>query len=254
MNGYAYLQQVIHKYEPTDLSHRYFDIMALHSKLKEWANGYFVNIFESGSRAKGTAISLASDVDYVVSLTFNSPETLKEIYLSCYNWLAQFYRVRMQNVSIRVDLNGLKVDITPAKKWSGNTNYHSIFVSKTQSWKQTNIHLHINDIKNSGRINEIKLTKIWRELNGIDFPSIYLEYLLITKILKNKPLNNLENNFYCVLQRLSNEQKNPLFSRIADPSNANNILSDLLNQNEKIHIIKKARESIAKRYWNEIVF
>ena len=254
MNGQLYLQQIIHKYKPANLSPYYSELMDLHSKLKEWANECFLDIFESGSRAKGTAISLASDMDYVVSLTYNCEGTLKNIYNFCFDWLSQYYTVRKQNVSIRVMLDGLKVDITPARKQPGHTHNHTIFVSKRNSWKKTNIQIHIKDIQNSGRIKEIKLTKIWRELNRLDFPSIYLEYLLITSILKYRPLNDLENNFYYILLELSKERENPLFFRISDPANTNNILSDLLTQGEKMQIIKKAQASVSKQYWEEIVY
>ena len=74
-----------------------------------------------------------------------------------------------QNVSVRINLNGLEVDITPARKQTGNTNDHWLYVSKLDTRKQTNIQKHINDISQSGRINEIKLLKIWRELNHLDF-------------------------------------------------------------------------------------
>lgn len=136
MNGQLYLQQIIHKYKPANLSSYYSELMDLHSKLKEWANECFLDIFESGSRAKGTAISLASDIDYVVSLTYNCEGTLKKIYNFCFDWLSQYYTVRKQNVSIRVMLDGLKVDITPARKQTGHTHNHTIYVSKRNSWKK----------------------------------------------------------------------------------------------------------------------
>ena len=79
-------------------------------------------------------------------------------------------------------------------------------MSKKDTRKQTNIQKHINDISNSGRTNEIKLLKIWRELNRLEFPSIYMEYLVI-KILsgKSKSEDALENNFRYLLSELAKD-------------------------------------------------
>jgi len=103
---------------------------------------------------------------------------------------------------------------------------------------------------------EIKLLKIWRELNQLEFSSIYLEYLLITNLLIKRPfgLDNLASNFWHILLELSKDAGNPLFSRIIDPANSNNIFSDLLTVNEKNQIIMKAKNSIRQTDWSRIVW
>src|SRR5690606_32378423 len=125
---------------------------------------------------------IASDVDFLLSLSDGGNLVdeilLKDAYDGLYNELRPcFQNVRKQNVSIRIELQGsslisspLEVDITPARKRSGNTNDHSLYVSKKRSWKKTIIQQHINDVKYSGRTNDIKLLKIWRQLYDLDFP------------------------------------------------------------------------------------
>jgi len=81
----------------------------------------------------------------------------------------------------------IEVDVTPARRQSHLSNDHSLYLSKTGTWKQTNIKKHIADISNSGRVSEIKLLKIWRDLHRLEFPSIYIEYLLVNEILAYKP-------------------------------------------------------------------
>lgn len=254
-----YLIQILQKYRARDLANYSIAISHLKNTLRTWASSCFVEIKDSGSRAKGTAISLASDVDYLVSLTSNCHENsggLKAIYDSLYNKLSsQCQNVRKQNVSVRINLNGLEVDITPGRKQSGNSNYHSLYVSKSNSWKQTNIQKHILDISQSGRTNEIKLIKIWRELNKLDFPSIYLEYLMKDKILLNRSLNinNLSDNIAHTLNELAKDVGNPLNSRIVDPANSANILSDLLTQAEKSRIINAAKIAVRSN-WNQVFY
>lgn len=255
-----YLIQILQKYQARDLINHSVAISQLKTTLQTWASSCFVEIKNSGSRAKGTAISLASDVDYLVSLTSDCNENsggLKSIYESLYSRLnGNYQNVRKQNVSVRISLNGLEVDVTPARKQSGNTNNHNLYVSKSDTWKQTNIQRHITDISQSGRTNEIKLLKIWRELNKLDFSSIYLEYLLVNNILLNRSTDaaNLGNNVWYALNELAKDFGNPLSVRIVDPANSNNILSDLLNQTEKNKIINAAKLASHQSNWNQVVW
>lgn len=252
-----YLLQILEKYQARDLTNYSVAISQLKNTLQTWASSCFIEILNSGSRAKGTAISLASDVDYLVSLTSGCNENsggLKSIYDSMYSKLNSNYRnVRKQNVSIRINLSGLEADITPARKQTGKTNDHWLYISKLDTRKQTNIQRHIKDISQSGRVNEIKLLKIWRELNQLDFPSIYLEYLVVNNILlnKSKDINNLADNVAYALTELAKDNGNPLNARIIDPANSTNILSDLLNQTEKNRIISKAKIAV-QQTWGQV--
>ena len=256
----AYLLQILQKYKARDLSPYATSITSLQAVLKNWANTCYIEILNSGSRAKSTAISLASDVDYLVSLTSSCNENnggLESIYNSLYKELSDRYSsVRKQNVSIRVNLGGLLVDVTPARKQPGNTNDHWLYVSKLSTRKQTNIQKHINDISNSGRTNEIKILKIWRELHKLEFPSVYLEYLTVNNMLKNYPtgIEKLGSNVWHVLGELAKYSDNPLELRLVDPANSTNILSDLMTQNEKNSVKSYAREAIKQQYWNQIVW
>lgn len=257
-----YLYQILQKYSARDLSQHSYNISQLKTILTNWASRCYLNILDSGSRAKGTAILHASDVDYVVSLSSNCNDNnggLKACYDSLFTVLNNQYgssNVRKQNVSVRLKLNGLEVDVTPAKRQSGTTHIHSLYISKSGSWAQTNIQRHITDISQSGRTNEIKILKIWRYLHALDFPSIYLEYLLVNNILlnKSKDANSLENNVWFVLNELAKNQGNPLYSRITDPANTNNILSDLLTSAEKVKIINQAQATIGATNWSQVVW
>jgi hypothetical protein len=254
-----YLQTILTKYAPRSLDSYSENILFLKADLQKWASSCFISILNSGSRAKGTAISLGSDVDYLVSLTSGCNANsggLKSIYDGFYNHLKTKYNpVRKQNVSFRIKIGDLEVDITPARNQSGHTNDHWLYVSKQDTWKQTNIQKHINEISGSGRLNEIKLLKIWRELNGLDFPSIYLEYLAISSLSgKSKDASKLSYNFIFLLRELAKYTNNPFYSRIVDPANSNNILSDLLTESEKNAIISKAKISSGQKYWKDIVW
>jgi len=261
MTADEYMHAIINKYRLIDkpirtsvlapqISTAAFVQAGLNPYIKKWAGKYLINIMLSGSSAKGTAIIGNTDVDLFISLNSLTPGTLKEIYYSLGNYLAgKGFEVRAQNVSIGMNYKGKKVDLVPARVQLGFKNYHSLYKRKSDSWIQTNISQHIGLVRNSGRINEIIALKIWRELNGIDFPSIYLE-LSVIEALRYKLKNQLVKNLITVFEYLSHDFIDKV---IVDPSNSNNIISDELYKRDKQIIAKKARESL-KMACNEVFY
>lgn len=249
-----YVMSIFNKYhvqKEIDTLMKLFVIDPLHEAVKKWAGDCLYEVEISGSRAKGTAITLSSDFDLFISLKHDTENTLKEIYDSLFKFLVQKdYKVRKQNVSIGVRHWNTDVDLVPAKKHTGNTNDHSLYISKQGTWRQTNVTKHINMVKNSGRIVEIVLLKVWRKLHGLDFPSIYLE-LTVIEALKGRSKSDPANNFLAVLEYLRDDFVN---KTIVDPANTNNIISEDLFKYEKEAIRKKARESRVQQYWRNIIW
>jgi len=253
-----FLLQILQQYQARNIDSNVET--ELKNYIYNWCQKCDPEIFISGSRAKQTAISLASDYDYFVSLSSScnvNQKGIGAISNALHTHLQKKYptNIRRQNVSTRINVSGLNIDITAGTKITGYQNYHWLYRSKDDSKKQTNIKKHIDDISKSGRANEIKLIKIWRELNGLEFPSIYLEYLLTKKILLNKStdINNLSDNIIYIFQELSKDKDNPLYSRIEDPANSTNILSDLLTEIEKQKIINTASIALQSK-WDKVFY
>ncbi|KRF31944.1 nucleotidyltransferase domain-containing protein [Paenibacillus sp. Soil787] len=226
-------------------------INPLKKLISKWAGECLNDVYLSGSRAKGTAINLSSDLDLFISIKSTTSNPLNEIYDSLFNHIeGAGYKTRKQNVSIGLNVAGKQVDLVPAKKRPGNTNDHSLYISKRDTWTQTNVIEHINKVKNSGRITEIVLLKIWRKLHNLDFPSIYLE-LSVIEALSGKRKNTPASNFLAVLDYLRDEF---LSKKIIDPANTNNVISDDLFKYEKEAIQKKAKESRSQKYWKDIIW
>jgi len=254
MTSNEYVKNVINKYKlpDIDLYTQIYIINPLVNSIREWGGDYINEIKISGSRAKGTAITLASDLDLFISIKNDCNNTLKEIFYSLYSWFeSRVTSIRKQNVSIGLNFLGRKIDVIPGKKQpQNNTNYHSLYKNKTNSWTQTNIDLHINKIIDSGRIDEIVAIKIWRELHKLEFPSIYLE-LVVLEALKGKSKNDLANNVWEVLRYLRDDFKD---RQVIDPANSNNIISDDLYDYEKDNIAKQAKISRNAKNWNEVIW
>lgn len=253
MTADEYLLGVIKKYRivgDIDPFTKLLVVTPLEDIIKRWSGSQLREISFSGSRAKGTAINMSSDIDLFISLKSDTTETLKEIYESLNTTLmGKNYSTRRQNVSIGISHLGHSIDLIPAKNHSGNTHDHSLFRSKMNSWTKTNVVNHINIVKNSGRIDEIVALKIWRKLHELDFPSIYLELTVLNALYYKKKYQPAAN-FVTVLEYLRDSF---VETKVIDPSNSNNVISDDLYKYEKQAVAKAAKEHLGKN-WQEIIW
>lgn len=249
-----YVVSVVNKYNITgevDLFTQLLYVNPIIEIIKKWAGNQLIDINYSGSRAKGTAIKLSSDIDLFISLKSDTTNSLEEIYTSLYDtMITKKINARKQNVSIGIKSGNHSIDLVPGRKHVGNTNDHSLYRNKVNSWTKTNVNTHINLVKNSGRLSEIIALKIWRKLHNLEFPSIYLE-LTVLEALYNKNKNQPARNFFTLLHYLN---ESFVDKTIIDPSNSNNIISDDLYKYEKVAIAKKAKESLNAKIWEEIIW
>lgn len=223
----------------------------LKSIIARWAGDCLCETKLSGSRAKGTAIDLATDFDLFISLSSTTSSSLSEIYDSLYNRIiSEGFKARKQNVSIGVTYNGKKVDLVPAKRQSQYGGDHSIYKSKLNTWTKTNIDTHISKVVHSGRRNEIIALKIWRENHQLAFPSILLETLTINT-LSGKSTTATSDNVLYLLRFIRDSIRSV---RVLDPANTNNVLSDDLSSNEKLLLAQQAEKSLSEQYWSSIIW
>jgi hypothetical protein len=133
---------------------------------------------------------------------------------------------------------------------AGSQNYHSLYLRKRDSWTQTNVTLHVQTVHNSSRLKEIRAVKVWRMLHGLDFPSLYLELFTIDA-LSGRSRSTLADNVLHVLRTIGSALTT---TRLVDPSNTNNILSDDLTQSEKQRIATQAGQSVREQAWERIIW
>jgi hypothetical protein len=248
----TYLSGVLAKYAPNSAGVQ-TQVNAIWPVIQKWAGQYLLEGIYSGSMAKGTAISLSTDADVFISLSSTTPETLAEIYGSLYAYLTSAgYQASKQNVSIGVIAGSHKIDFVPGKRQSQQGYDHSIYRSRANTWTKTNVKTHVNHVGSSGRIGEIRLTKIWRTLRNLDFPSFYLE-LAVLDSLSGSPTGpaHLADNFWKTLGYLSTNFPNCTF---IDPANTNNTISDDLSSAERHAIRAAAALSRQQTEWGKIVW
>lgn len=251
MSADAYLQTILNReavntgpYSPVR------DVQSvLQPILRAWAGSYLSDLSPSGSFAKGTANRSGTDIDLFISLSQNVPQTLKQIYDSLFTEMQQRgYAPRRQNVSINVNVSGYDVDLVPAKRQDGYSQDHSLYRRKADTWTKTNVATHIRDISGSGRTQEIRIVKLWRNQNGIDFPSFYLELSVLRALAYSRA--SLSDNVWAVFQYLRDSFAD---ARVMDPANTSNVISDDLTAAEKARVKAAAVQALAASNWSQIV-
>jgi hypothetical protein len=223
-------------------------IDTLRPAMVQWAGQSLVGLFPSGSFAKGTANHSGTDIDVFISLSSSVNETLKDIYSKLHGRMTELgYAPKKQNVSINIRVGGYSVDLVPGKRQDMVSNDHSLYRSRADTWTKTNIATHIQHVRFSNRINETRIIKLWRKQRGLDFPSFYLELVVIEALRGYQ--TNLSTNVVRVLEYLRDSFVN---ARYVDPANTNNIISDDLTMAEK-NAIRTRADSALKGNWSDVV-
>jgi hypothetical protein len=217
--------------------------------LNEWAGTQLRNVHPTGSFAKATANRSGTDIDLFISLKSDTTQTLKEIYTSLFKKLqAKGYAPKQQNVSINIRVGNYDVDLIPAKHQGGNSDDHSLYRRRADTWTQTNVVKHIATVRNASRISESRILKLWRNQNQLDFPSFYLELTTIAALSGAR--GTLSANVWAALEYLRDRLPN---ARVVDPANTNNIISDDLSAADKAKISAAAAQARKATGWNQIV-
>ena len=221
----------------------------LQPTLNEWAGLQLRAVSPSGSFAKGTANHSGTDIDLFISLKSDTTNSLKEIYTSLLNKMkGASYTPKQQNVSINIRVGNFDVDLVPAKHQGGNSEDHSLYRRRADTWTQTNVAKHIATVTNAGRTSEIRILKLWRNQKQLDFPSFYLELSAIAALSGAR--GTLSQNVWTALEYLRDRFAN---ARVVDPANTNNIISDDLTTAEKTKIVAAATQALKATDWKQIV-
>jgi hypothetical protein len=223
---------------------------AIQPIITRWAGDKLLGISPSGSFAKGTANKSGTDIDLFISLSEQTIETLKDVYNNLVDFMgANGYSPKRQNVSINIVVNGFKVDLVPAKRQNMFSTDHSLYRRKADTWTKTNVAAHVAHVSVSGRTNEIRILKLWRDQKGLHFPSFYLE-LIVIDALSRQYLGTLSSNVWKVFEYLRDTFPS---ARVVDPANTNNIISDDLTAAERTRIKAAAEQALQAGNWSQIV-
>jgi hypothetical protein len=175
---------------------------------------------------------------------------IKSIFWNLFKYLSdQDVHPHTRDVSIRLEIGGVSVDLIPACR-DHETSRTELFNKRSGQAVHTDVARHVHLIANSGRQQEICALKIWRERMSLDFPSFYLE-LMVLRALGSERFGQLADNILGVFRHLSSKFEQAV---VADPSNSDNILSNDLSASDKKAIAKAARDALYDENWKKILW
>ncbi|HWY22273.1 MAG TPA: hypothetical protein VNX26_13695 [Candidatus Acidoferrum sp.] len=246
-----YAASVVEKYQVSKSagspSHHAAD--AVIPMLQQWCGQHLLGIALSGAYAKGTAITLSSSVDIVLSLHLSSETEVRSEFWKLFEYLAdQNLQPHTRTVSLQVESNGLRVDLVPA--WSTGGGDQILYHKEPGSPFRTNVAQHVHLITNAGRSQEICALKIWRERHALDFPSFYME-LSTLLALEGERFGQLAENVFTVLRYFAGPLAQAV---IRDPANPDNVISDDLTHAQKKNIAQAAHKALEDDDWERIIW
>lgn len=219
--------------------------------ITRWAGNNLVKLHPSGSFAKGTANRSSTDIDLFISLHEDTPGALREIYFSLDQALRDAgYTPRRQNVSLHIRSGAFGVDLVPARRHNRLTLDHSLYLRRRDTWIKTNVSKHVEWVHSTGRRNEMRLMKLWRDQHNLDWPSFYVElataHALAGLMVPDTMSANLRRTLQFTRDRIQH-------ARFTDPANPHNAVSDSLTAEEKQAIATAAAHSLKETDWQSIV-
>lgn len=230
--------------------------------ISDWAGRDLVGFQLSGSYEKGTAVTLGAEVDILVSV--KKPGDAKEVHQSLYqHCIEQHLPPEANGVAIRITSNGVKIHMIPwnldrVEQEGGSPAHngqhqHTLYDHRRGRTIETNLNRHIDYVRASGRRDEIRALKIWRERNQLDWPSFYLELAVIQALEEAKaPASGaLATNLSTVMNYVNTDFARTL---AVDPANEENVVSDDLSLKEKNVIARAARKSLAMGAWERVIW
>ena len=198
----------------------------------------------SGSIAKNTAIKSKYDID--IGLLFNNVDfnSLKDMFDDVKKVLKDKYgtaNIREQNVSIRVQLNSHDIDIVPCRRIENDKDDIYLHIERDDNNRiKSNIHNHVEVVKNMTELETVKLLKLWKIKKDIKFKSFTLE-LLVKKAFEDESRIGLDNKLEYMMKYI---RDNIDTVSLLDPSNSNNNVSNSITSTQKNSIKKYAKRAL----------
>jgi hypothetical protein len=214
------------------------------------AGGGLLGTYAVGGSEHDTANATGRPIGFLYSFSPQLPDSISKLYEGLFSLFERLgYEPERRDAGIVLLYKNVPIDIVPAKREAMSGEVHELWIARSKRAVKTSPFAHARHIRESGRIDEIRCLKIWRDQIGLDFPSFYLE-LSVLAALRNRPAGKLADNVWTVLGYL--ETLFPARS-VLDPFNANNIVSDHMDAAGKDGIRKAASLARNGRPWSQII-
>ena len=228
---------------------------AVEKVLRDHFEGCSPTIRYGGSKAKGTLIKEAYDLDIICYFPHDDTaagETLEDIYNNTRKALETQYFVVPKASALRVKdrkpstgAADFHIDVVPGRFTDDSKTDVFLYQSRGEKGRlKTNLDTHIEHVKESGVTDAIRLLKLWKVRNGLGIRTFVLE-LLAVKLLKGKSASALATQLKDVWKEV---RDNVDALSVEDPANpTGNDLAELLNT-----AVRSELSTVARRTLNAI--
>lgn len=200
--------------------------------------------YYAGSYGKKTMIRARYDLDIVMYWPSTSTYTIKGIYDAVGQELRKHWNaVNSKTVSWEVPFQGdFHVDVVPGRALDAQYREANLYRTDTGTTLKTSLKTHIDTVRNSGRIDAIRLMKLWRERRSVPFKKSFLLEMMTIAGANGQRFNDLPSQLQATFVYI---RDNILTCNFADPANTNNSLSDDLTHAQR-QGIRAAADSAAR--------
>lgn len=210
--------------------------------------GTSIRIYYAGSFGKKTLIKDAFDLDIVIYFPHTMTSTLEQIYNSIYQTLTQSkYTVVKKNVALRLPYKGgFHIDVVPGKAQDNTFYYATLYKNEIGARIQTSLKKHIDEVKSVR--GTIRLMKVWRLRNGVDWETFALEQTIVRALRglnKSDYERNLLNVFKFIVKNIEN-------ICLKDPANTNNEIEMSVSIRRQLKV--EAQIAIDAKLWSDIIY
>ncbi|MFO7638047.1 MAG: hypothetical protein R6X14_01905 [bacterium] len=247
-----YVTQVLRRYEPdvepdTPTARAAEEIPGV---IAPWTGRCLMSVCPTGSWAKGTRIRGSTDLDLLILLGPRTHGTPEQIHRSLFAFLKRKGHTPIRhNVAIALQYRSLLIHLIPARQEWGSGDRVAIFETERGRSTVTNPSAHVQMIRESGRAEDIRAAKIWRDRHGLRFPSFYLE-LVVLDALRHRAHNQPAANLLGTLGYLGKSFAGTPFR---DPANIENKVSTELTEHEQLAIASAAERTLREKDWSRII-
>ncbi len=250
MNIEKYLEELVLKYEKSNQDLNEQIVKEIKKKILSFEHKKIHQIVTFGSSIKGTNIRQNPKVKLLISMKEKDKRSVEEITIWLYNYLnTPEFKIKRQESQLEFNYKGVDFVVFIAKKKEKTFNYHVMQNLNFSKEILTNFNIHTTNVLESNYQKEIILMKLWREKHQLNFPTMYLELVVIDVLRKC----NKKNLFSRIIRVLDFLRKDFISEKFYDPSNTNNVISDYLSKEEKAKIQSVAKLSLTEEYISDIV-
>jgi len=208
--------------------------------------------YYAGSYGKHTMIKQRFDLDLVIYWPHDCNYKIKDIYDAVGSTLGKHWEyLNSKTVCWELPFNGgFHIDVVPGRALDAKYFEANLHRTDTGTTLKTSLKTHIDTVRSSGRLDVIRLMKLWKERRGVPFKKSFLLEVMTIEGCKGTSTTDYNAQLSAALRHI---RDNIETCSVKDPANTANSLSDDLDRDKRSKIKAAAQAALSAQYWSEVL-